>query len=132
MSSMKNLRLRRAYLGRCRHYAERAKCIVQQPFVDVLVQTSDEEVGANVQLLFIRGCLIWKPNCVSTRLGDADRYGKREWANGDAWARARKDTMLRSLRRTLLTRMGFPHNFIWFMILQAYSASSSVWNSQNP
>jgi hypothetical protein len=28
--------------------------------------------------------------------------------------------------------MGFPHNLIWFMILQAYSASSSVKNSQNP
>lgn len=28
--------------------------------------------------------------------------------------------------------MGLPHNFIWFIILHAYSASSSVKNSQKP
>ncbi len=34
--------------------------------------------------------------------------------------------------RTLLTRIGLPNSLIWFMILHAYSASSSVMNSQNP
>lgn len=32
----------------------------------------------------------------------------------------------------MLTLMGLPNNLIWFMILHAYSASSSVRNSQNP
>jgi len=35
-------------------------------------------------------------------------------------------------KRTLFTRIGLPHSLIWFMILHAYSASSSVRNSQKP
>lgn len=34
--------------------------------------------------------------------------------------------------RTLFTRIGLPKSLIWFMMRQAYSASSSVANSQKP
>ncbi len=45
------------YLGRSCHRSECAERVVQQTFVHILIEVSNEEVCAHVKLLFVRGRL---------------------------------------------------------------------------
>jgi len=45
------------HFGRCGHETERAERVIQQTFVHILVKASNEQVGSDIQLLLIRGCL---------------------------------------------------------------------------
>jgi hypothetical protein len=42
------------YLGRGRHHAERAECVIKQPFIHIFVQGAYEEIRAHVELLLVR------------------------------------------------------------------------------
>ena len=82
------------YLRGRRHHAKRAERVVKQPFIDVLIQRSYKKIRTHVELLLIRGGL----RCDRQRNELLSRV-PRKAAHGD-------------LSRTLLTRMGLPHNFI--------------------
>ena len=45
------------YLRSCRHDTKRAKRVVKESFIHVLIQVSNEQVCADVQLFFVRGSL---------------------------------------------------------------------------
>ena len=83
-----------AYLGGRRHHTERAERVVKQPFIDVLIQRSDKQIRTHVELLLIRGGL---------------RYGRTKY---ERLSRVPHEGARGDLSRTLLTRMGLPHNFI--------------------
>lgn len=83
-----------AYLGGRRHHTKRAERVVKQPFIDVLVQRSDEQIRTHVELLLIRGGL---------------RYDRKTY---ERLSRVPREGAYGDLSRTLLTRMGLPHNFI--------------------
>ena len=84
--------MRSTYLGSSRHHAERTECVIKQPFVYIFVQRPYEEIRAHVKLLLVRRCL--HDSAETTEVERSACQG-----SGD-------------LLRTLLTLIGFPHNFI--------------------
>ncbi len=54
----KHKSVRTTDLCRRRHHTKSAEGVVQQSFIDVLVQISNEQIGPDVKLLLIRRCLV--------------------------------------------------------------------------
>lgn len=70
------------------HDAEGAESIVEQSLIDSFVQTSDEQVCADVELLLIRGSLKERDASISgleAQYQACGRYGRSVRVDEDKW-----------------------------------------------
>ena len=84
------VRARSTHLCSRRHHSKCTEGVIKQPLIDVFVQRPYEEIRAHVKLLLIR----------------------RGLHSAETMEFERNPRMGGNLLRTLLTLIGFPHNFI--------------------